>query len=251
MTPRPRHPRLPSPRSSRAGFTLVELIVATVILAMVAGAATLTVVQSMKARERASAAGDAASRANIAVQRIAADAVMAIRDSDLTLGKVAITRGGPAGAAASGLMLFTHQDRPTRGGVENPESDEYEVQYRLEPLETAAPPAAGSPALFTLWRRSDPVPDEFVDAGGVAAPVVDGLVSLVIDAYDGTTWRTDWDSDADGYPHAIRITATASDDNARRTITARRVVAFDRVPLPPAEEEEEEEATDTSAGGTG
>ncbi|MFN7021027.1 MAG: type II secretion system protein GspJ [Phycisphaerales bacterium] len=247
---RRRFATIPAPaRRIGEAFTLVELIVASVILAIVAGAATLTVVQAMKSRERAGAAGEAFGRANIAAQRIAADAQSALRDADLNYGKVAIIRGGPAGGDSAGLLLFTHQDRPVRGSVESPESDEYEVQYRLE----QGVSANGVPSrTFTLWRRADPVPDDYVDAGGVAVPVVDGVVSLRIDAYDGSVWRTEWDSDADGYPHALRIVVEASDDNARRTMIARRVVAFDRVPLPlPSLEESTEGDTPGAATGTG
>jgi prepilin-type N-terminal cleavage/methylation domain-containing protein len=234
-----------APGRGRA-FTLVELIVASVILALVVGATTIAVSQTVRSRDRATSALDAFSRAQVAVQRLAEDAGMALRDAELKYGKIAIVTGGPAGRTSQGLLLFTHQNRPVRTGEGAVESDEYEVQYRLEPGETVQRNAG---SMYTLWRRSDPVIDDYPDAGGVASPIVDGLVSISLDAYDGSVWRTTWDSDADGYPHALRIIAVATDDAGKHTATARKVVSFDRTPAP--KPDEESDTTDTTTTGTG
>lgn len=238
MTRSARHPAF-------RGFTLAELIVASVILTVIAGATTAAISQSLRSRDTASAAGEAFSRAQQAVARIAADAQQALRDPNLAFTKIEIITGGPAGRASQGLLLFTHQARNTRSTADAIESDEYEVQYRLEPA-TASDGETPPANTYTLWRRSDPVPDEYFDAGGVASPVVDGVRSLTIDAYDGASWVATWDSDADGYPHALRIVVAATDSQGRRTVTARRVVAFDRTP-PPLVESETEEGTDGSS----
>lgn len=251
MTFAPVHPSRISRRAARA-FTLVELIVAGIILALVAGATTLSLAQIMRARDGSGASGVAFSRANVAAQRIAADVGVSLRDADLNFAKVAIVRGGPAGRTAQGLLLFAHQNRPVRPNDENaPESDEYEVQYRLEP---AAVSGSSVAAAFTLWRRADPVPDDYYDGGGVVSPIADGLVSMTIDAYDGAAWRADWDSDSDGFPHAIRIVIVATDDDGKRTSTARRVIALDRTPAPLPDPDAEEDSSDsgtTSPGSTG
>lgn len=232
----------------RRGFTLAEMIVASIILTLVVGTTTVCVAQSMRSRDSAQAAGDAFSRAQLAAERIAMDAVQSLRDTNLLSTRVAIIRGGPAGKTAQGLLLFTHQARPARTGVDAPESDEYEVQFRLEPATVSSGDSPGT--RYTLWRRCDPVPDDVPDGGGVAAPVVDGITSLSLEAYNGVEWVSDWDSDLDGYPHAVRITVTASDETGRRLATARRVVALDRTPKPVSEEEATDEG-DTGTTGTG
>lgn len=238
--------RLTTPPCLRRGFTLAELIVASIILALVVGATTIAVFQVLRTRDRASSTGEAFARAQLAAAQMAADAQGALRDQDLLYCRIAVTRGGLAGKDAAGLLIFTHLNRPIRNDPEAPESDEYEVQYRLEPAIASAPNPRPT---FTLWRRADAVPDDYPDGGGIAAPVADGIVSLSIDAYDGSAWLAQWDSDSDGYPHAIRITVVAGDDEGRRTSTARRMIAFDRTPSPlPAEEDDE--ATSTDTGGT-
>jgi len=233
----------------RRAFTLAELIVATIILTVVVGATTIAVSQSLRSRDGATAAGDAFSRAQLGAARIAADIQQALRDPDLTYAKVAIVRGGPAGKSSQGLLLFAHQVRAVRSGADAIEGEEYEVHYRLEPAAIVSRTA--SVPMFALWRRSDPVPDDVVDGGGVATPVVDGVVSLAIDAYDGSGWRSDWDSDADGYPQAIRVVIAATDDGGRYTKSARRIVALDRTPPPLNDEEGEADPAATPATGTG
>lgn len=239
MTRPPRHPPARQSRRAARAFTLAELIVASIILAVVVGATTIAIGQAVRSRDAATAAGDAFSRAELAAARIAADAAQALRDGDLKQAKIAITRGSPAGKSSQGLLLFTHLARNVRAGDDVPEGDEYEVQYRLEPDLTAT--RSSGPTSYTLWRRADPVPDDVIDGGGVASPLTDGVVSLDLDAYDGSAWRTDWDSDNDGYPHALRVVVTATDDQGRRVATARRVVAFDRTPPPVAETEATDE----------
>jgi hypothetical protein len=57
-------------------------------------------------------------------------------------------------------------------------------------------------------------------------------VGVRIQAFDGTTWFDDWDTDSDGYPHAVRVTVTARSDDGSVTRVSRRTIAVDRVPLP-------------------
>lgn len=236
------------PDTRQRGFTLVELIVSTIMLSVIVGATTLVVFQSLRSRDAARAGGEAFSRAQIAAGRIVADAQNALRDTDLLKGKVQVTAGGVGGT--SGLLLLTHQQRPVRTGYEVPEGEEYEVQYRLEPATIRAASANSRLAQYSLWRRADPNLDDTVDGGGVAAAVVDGVTTLTVEAYDGQKWLTAWDSDADGYPFALRVTVSACDEAGKRVSTARRVVAIDRTPLPlPAPEEETDSATDPATGG--
>jgi hypothetical protein len=109
---------------------------------------------------------------------------------------------------------------------------------------------AGPDDTLVLWRRIDPQPDEYPDAGGVATPVAQGLASLSFQAFNGEEWLDRWDSDRDGIPHAVRtvlrVPAFAADGSRLPSAdaTARRVVAMDRPPLPyvflsPLEREEE------------
>ncbi|MCA9293012.1 MAG: hypothetical protein KDA20_04280 [Phycisphaerales bacterium] len=247
-------------------MTLIELIVASLVIAAMTAATSLSVSQTLRAA-RASAAREASrSLAETAAARMARDLASVTRDGDLYDARVRIKDGETGGAATDELLLLTRSATPARtvgsGGVlGEPEGDVYEVQYRLAGAAqgrgglSARRVAPDAQTGFTLWRRLDPAFDEFGDAGGVAAPIGQGLRSLSIEAFDGSTWRSTWDSDEDGMPHAVRLVIEAETpardprDRTREAV-ARRTIAVDRVPVPyttmsPAERQaayEEEQA---------
>lgn len=226
----------PSPRRS-AGFTLVELVVAFMIIAGLTSAVTIAISQTLKARTASDARQSARIRADAAVSRIALDVHDAVREGDLYHARILITDGALAGAPRDELLLFSRSMRVVRPNASLAEGAEFEVQYRLgggpgDPLGARGKPATSHTVGQPLWRRVDPIPDKVPDGGGVASPIVQGITGISIEAFDSESWRTSWDSDRDGYPHALRIVASATSDDGRSTQVARRVIALDRVPLP-------------------
>jgi type II secretion system protein J len=219
--------RLPAHPRGR-GFTLVELVVAGVVSALLAVATAGSLSSILRARTRAEAREAAFSRAELGAARIARDLLSLARDPGLLHAHLTLTPGGNQQPQDSILML-TRSLATVRNFEDLPEGGLYEVHYRI------APDAAGdSPA---LWRRVDPGFDPVMDGGGIATALVPGVVSLRLEATDGAEWYTDWNSDRDGLPHGVRITLTATDDRGLVRSTARRVVGIDRVPIPPAEED--------------
>lgn len=235
---------------SRHGFTLIELLVAVVITAAVAGGAVIALSQSMDARSRSKAREQARSRAETAASMIARDVANAIRAGDLFDGQVFITDGTVDGSARDEILLFVRSDRRVRADASEPESGEYEVQYRVVAGVEPGDDPEGGRNVFALWRRADPVPDEWFDAGGVATAVAEGIVELSLSAFDGESWYGSWNSDQDGYPHAVRIDLRARDESGRYLADTRRVVALDRTPTPYATAVEGE-AGEGEAGGGG
>jgi hypothetical protein len=236
-----RPPRRRESCAARA-FTLAEIIVATIILAFLAGATTLALSQSARARDASLGRLEAHLRAESAASRIAQDVENTIRDTEVFFTRLLVTDGpGAAGMDRDSILLYARSTKLVRPRAEQGEGGEYEVQYRLQPsppLPAGQPAQPGAarreppPTAYVLWRRCDPVPDEVYDGGGVAAAIVDGVTSLSILASDGNQWFKSWDSDNSGYPHAVSITVTAADNAGRYTATVRRVVALDRTPLP-------------------
>lgn len=229
----------PAPAPGRRAFTAAELIVGIVIIAMIATSTTTVMSRLVASREAAASNRQAFARASDAAGRIALDLSNAVRDADLAQCKVQVIDSGAGGPPRDELLVLMRSLRGVRGVAVRgsaSEGDEFEAQYRL---------MQGDGGTLDLWRRVDPALDETVDGGGVASPVVAGLTSLSIDAFDGTKWYSAWDSDSDGLPHAVRIVVTARSDNARTETTVRRVVAIDRVPLAP---DDEEEGSTTNSG---
>jgi prepilin-type N-terminal cleavage/methylation domain-containing protein len=221
MTP---HTRQPATRSQRA-FTLVELIVAAIVTGVLAGAVTTALSRLVSIRARTDERLEAVERADMAADRIAIDAMTVVRDHDLTFCRVTVVDSEANGVPRDELLLLVRSYRRVRPLSEGRESAEQEAQYRVADL-------AGAEGTG-LWRRSDHALDRAQDAGGLARTIVPGVVSLGIQAYDGSSWYDVWDSDFDGMPHALRVTVVAKADVDDRlvTATARRIIAIDRVPL--------------------
>lgn len=251
---RPLHP----PRSLRAGrprgFTIAEIIVAVIITAFVAAATSVALTQAARARDASTAKVEARARAELAAGRIAQDIENTVRHEEVFFSRVKVTDGNAGGIARDELLVYSRSLKLIRTRSEQGEGGEYEVQFRLDnvPRGVVPPPtrvtrgeSLGTP--LALWRRADPVPDDVPDGGGIAAAIVDGVLSLEIQAYDGTTWFNSWESDSDGYPHAISIQVTATDDRGRYQAICRRVIALDRTPLPTAPVVTDETTTSTGA----
>lgn len=224
--------------SPRRGFTLVELIVAVVVGAVVAGATTTAMVSFIRGKARAVARHEAFRRAETAASRMALDIQAAVRDRDLTVCRIAVTDSGGGAFESDGLLLFTRSLAPVRGLQGVPEGADREVQYKLFPSST------GLSNSMTLWRRCQPGVDDYSDAGGVATPVVDGVASLSIRACDEANWFDTWDSDSLGFPHAVSVTVVGVSSDGTVSAPARRIIALDRTPLPPP-------ATTSDTGSTG
>ena len=237
-------------RPAARGFTLIELIVAGLVGAIVIGTVTYTLSQVAKSRGATRKRLDAHVRAHAALDSIRRDIASAIRSADLMDCRVLIT-DDQAGASAGDmprdeLLLFANRLGSAGSDIRyQGEGNEYEIQYRVEDDDLGT----------ALWQRRDAMPDRTPDGGGTAVPLVDGVVGVDFEAYDGESWYTDWDSDLYGLPWAIRATVSAvgqanGEDplgDVRNLVTLQTVVAIDRI-VPPKQEETEEDEDKDAAG---
>ncbi len=221
----------------RSGFTLVEVIVVSILIAGIAAAVTVSISQALRAAKVSESRRSAFARAEAAVARVARDLQNVIREGDLWYARVRIVDADAGGVPRDELLVFTGSLDVVRPNDDAPEGGSYEVQYRAAdaPAEADRRRRGGRLAAvpeLQLWRRVDPIPDDTPAGGGVVFPVVRGITSLSIEAFDGEAWAPEWDSDRDGYPHAVRVVATAVSADGERSAAARRVVAIDRAPPP-------------------
>ena len=251
-----------SKSAPRRGFTLIELMVAGIIVALIWGAVTTSLHQLSRARTRSALQLQAILRADAALAAVRREIISVIRADDLFWTRLMILDLGeptPLGwLERDEILLFNVRLRPVRNRDFIGDGMEFESQFRVAEDDLGP----------VLWQRRDPVIDEYPLGGGVATPLVEGVVSLQLEAYDGHQWLGTWDSDIDGLPWAVRINVVASghrigEDPYDAPMTAlRTVVPIDRV-IPPADQtaldeedpdaqEDPEDATDLDgADGTG
>ena len=219
---------------AKRGFTIIELVVAIMIAAIISGAVASSLSQLGKARDISRIHMTASRRATDALESIRRDVQSTVRSDDLfdTRLRLApeVARSPIGEVDRDQMLLFATRLRPIRSIEYSGEGNEYETQYRIE--EDRDGPA--------LWRRRDAVPDEFEDAGGIAEPIGDGVIGVRFEAYDGESWLQEWDSDVDGLPISIRATVTASGarpgedafNDPRALAILRTEIPIDRVAKP-------------------
>jgi type II secretion system protein J len=223
------------------GFTLAEVIVAGVIVALLAAATAGVVSTLMRAQRSAGARREAFSRADAVASRAAMDLLQIVRDVELSNARVLITDGGSSGVASDEILVMVKSSRPMRSPDEGPESGEYLVQYRVQ---------AGAGGL-EAWRRVNHSRSITELGGGIASRLAEGIEVVSFEASDGAEWKPAWDADIDGMPYGVRVSVRAHASDGTTTATARRVIAVDRVPVPKPEEKTSTGTTPTaSAGGT-
>lgn len=243
------------PRGPRRGFTLLELMVAAMIGAMVLGSLSVGIGRIADARNRSKARLDAFMRADAALAALRREVATIIRSDDLFDTRLLLLDGGTDETPRDEVLLFTTRLKVSRADNRfESDGQEWETAFRVE--EDDLGPA--------LWIRRDAVPDEFSQGGGIAEPTVEGVLSIAVSCWDGFQWFDEWDSDRRGLPKAVRLEVTASghrrnEDPYDAPIAAlRTTVAIDRLAPPrdiyeqiEIELDEQEAAEQAAAGGVG
>lgn len=224
-------------REPRA-FTLVELLIAGTIAVLIAVVITSSLSQFGRAREVCKLRMDAHVRAVGALDTVRKELQSTLRSDDLFHCRVLIVDDHTATVAdAPGLevdrdelLVYNTRLRTVRETEYNGDGQEFETHLRIEDDDLGS----------ALWMRADSQPDQYERGGGTAMPLMDGVVSLRFEAYDGSTWRDAWDSDLDGLPWALRVTVRALgnepgaqiDPLVRDLVTLQTVVPIDRASPP-------------------
>lgn len=222
---------------SHRGFTLAELVVGGIVIALIAASVTVALSQALDAERRARARQEAVRRANAAADVVARDLRAIARQGELFYTHLRVDQGNIGSDSADELLLVATSSRSTPAivdarGNRRPSGATYEAQYRLvrDPRRDGVP--GGDEPALVLLRRVDDLPDIYDDAGGVVYPIVSGVRSFDVRVHDGRDWTDGWDTDSLGYPYAVRVEVEAVSDDGSVTERAVRVVPIDRVPLP-------------------
>ncbi|MDA0750949.1 MAG: prepilin-type N-terminal cleavage/methylation domain-containing protein [Verrucomicrobia bacterium] len=191
-----------SSRSTRSGFTLMELLVASVAFAMIVLVIKVTLMESMEMRERGQKRMD---QLNTRMR------IMEIIESDLKQCMLKETSFAQEfrGETVSGAMTRTDQlEFYTASGIiqtNQPWGHLQKVRYYLQqPIyEGRSEMAEGYTLYREVTRNLLPATDSIVNPQAIA----NEIASLKFQYYDGEYWQETWDSTVDEskLPKAVRV----------------------------------------------
>ena len=191
--------------SQARGFTLIELIVSSALMAIILGSAYLCFGAGIDGRKMVESRSDVSQTARVAMALMTADlraATPLSGDNDF-LGMDRQVEG----MEADNLDFATHHYRPAAKS----QADWSEVSYYVDKDEESG--------FFNLYRRRDPTPDPEPLIGGSKELIAENVRGLSFEFYDGFDWYEAWGdpsgkekfselpaSNIVGVPEAIRIT---------------------------------------------
>lgn len=212
------------------GFTLMEVLVGTAVLAMMAFLIWSITATNLSSEERSRLRDEVYQKARLAIRMMTDDLSMAflVANQDL-LGKtgdgsnsVSSFIGNEKGGFPSvNFNSFSH----LRLFREVKESDQAEVGYYVE-----ADPELKD--VYRLMRRESPVIDKNTAEGGDANVVTDGLIKFELEYYNSRTedWTTDWNTQEVDYkdrlPRAVKIKIVFPDPNNDEETISFETIAF-------------------------
>ena len=192
------------------GFSLIELMVAMTITAMITGSTVVILRSSTAAKNRAARQMQLQQETRMAVNTIAT----ALRNAYRSGGNRMVLEGvddsiGQMPADRVRLLAISRQTvRP-----DQPESDVKELEFGL-----VIPTDVGASQLPVLMRRADPTRNKQPDGGGVVEQLASNVLALDLDYHDGLKWRDDWPKDTKGWPVVIRIRLVVLAGSAARSV---------------------------------
>ncbi len=170
---------------SKGGFTLLEVMVAVAVTAMILSIVYSTFARTIESKDYVELGNEAYHKARWAMDKITLDLASSFvhpsRSSNtLFYGLSHEINGMPMDEIH--FTSFAHvQLNPNV-----PASDQCEISYKV----------AWIPELerFQLWRREDPVIDDQPMSGGEELVILDDMFAFNLRYYDALEWRDQWDS---------------------------------------------------------
>ena len=191
--------------SHKKGFTLIEIMVASIIGAFIAvvavGALRAVSQSSVKANDNI----DKAAEIRFATKIISGDIKNLYRDRNYKNTVFVGTIETDSQGYFSDLRFYTVNRIKARS--QQPEGDVYEVEYYLAKTEQ------GSQLMRRLW----PNPDKDAQPGGILTVIANDIEVFGVRYFDGSEWQNEWDENKRNLPELVEVTIgtmAASDKKA-------------------------------------
>lgn len=186
--------------NGRRGFTLVELLIATTMLAFLAGAAFAALTAGTGSAGKTKRYGAMVAHGQAALRAMTADIRAAIEHGDERLVSLDTEYEG----RAADTIDFIAAVRPKLGRDEPGTTGRCEVGYYIE----------NDPDTEIQWllRREDGTLDDDPLEGGAVALAGPYIASLDLQFYDGLYWQSGWD-DSEHFPKTVEIQIVVVDEH--------------------------------------
>ncbi len=215
---------------NKKGFTLLEVMAASMIGAFIAIVAVGTLRTVTAARERVNNNVTVADELRFAVNMLRTDLMNLYRDID----RNSIKFVGTIEETSYGLVrsLTMRIVGTAKARANEPEGDIYEVQYLLSRDEDNS----------VLLRRLCPIvgiEEDIETQGGMLMTIAENILDFDIQYFDGTEWLNEWPVEATGLPGLVQVVLTAANSQEaeeKDLVNRSFIVSFPRM----AESDEQE-----------
>lgn len=183
------------------GFTLLEMLVATAMVAMLAGSLYASLHIAFKARQSALASVEGVRKASLSIDLIQADLQSAMIPNGVLAGAfVGSSSGGLLQGAAGDTLAFYAAAMDIEPGADVGVGDIKKIEYSCEAASDAQDLVLVRRITTNLLAPTTLEPKEEVLCRGVRA--------FTVKYYDGSAWQDNWDSTVQNnvLPKAVEVT---------------------------------------------
>jgi len=206
------------------GFTLLELLLATVVGALVIVAAMVSLRQVSRSRAEAQYYSDISAHGRYALNRIRDDLANFYRSLNPEEMRLIGAEGGTEAEATDRLRVQVVQEGWREGKPSDGLSDIYEVEYGLcENLATGG---------TFLARRCGAIEETAIgNEGGTLTRVADFITSIRFEYFDGADWQRNWEQ-RQGVPTMVRVSLVLADPKRPlyRPIRISQIISLEPIP---------------------
>lgn len=200
-------------RKSR-GFTLVEIMVASVIGAFIAAVTVGTLKAVSASAQMVNDNIEAAAEMRFASKRITTDLVNLYRDVDFRNTKFI----GFVDSEQAGSRLIFYTVNRAKARAAEPEGDVYEVEYYITADDEKS----------YLMRRVWPNPEKDIDGSGILTTIAEGIDIFNVRYFDGQQWVGEWDEERRNVPELVEVTFASKPGEKKEAVMKSFFVNFVR-----------------------